>query len=110
MFKHMMHLPASFFDRTTSGETLSKITYNVEQVANACTDAVTVLVRESCTAVASPLCQDCRFPLESGYGPPAHRCLRHRHHDADHGRIHEQLLPGPDDSNHVYDGPIAPDF
>ncbi len=52
MFKHMMNLPASFFDKTTSGETLSKITYNVEQVANACTDAVTVLVRESCTAVA----------------------------------------------------------
>jgi len=52
MFKHMMKLPVCFFDRTTSGETLSKITYNVEQVANACTDAVTVLVRESCTAVA----------------------------------------------------------
>tara|TARA_R110002110_G_scaffold404606_1_gene623205 strand:- start:245832 stop:247628 length:1797 start_codon:yes stop_codon:yes gene_type:complete len=52
MFKHMINLPASFFDRTTSGETLSKITYNVEQVANACTDAITVLVRESCTALA----------------------------------------------------------
>lgn len=52
MFSHLMRLPTRFYDKTTSGELLSKITYNVEQVADACSDAITVLVRESCTAIA----------------------------------------------------------
>lgn len=52
MFKHLLKLPTAYYDRITSGEMLSKITYNVEQVANACTDAITVMVRESCTAIA----------------------------------------------------------
>lgn len=51
MFEHMMKLPTSYFDHTSSGEILSKITYNVEQVADASSDALTVLVRESCTAI-----------------------------------------------------------
>lgn len=52
MFKHLLRLPTRHYDKTTSGEMLSKITYNVEQVADACSDAITVLVRESCTAIA----------------------------------------------------------
>lgn len=51
MFKHLLKLPTAYFDRTTSGEILSKIIYNVEQVADASSDALTVLVRETCTAV-----------------------------------------------------------
>lgn len=51
MFSHLLRLPTSYYDRTTSGEILSKITYNVEQVADASSDALTVLVRESCTAI-----------------------------------------------------------
>ncbi len=51
MFQHMMKLPTSYYDHTSSGEILSKIIYNVEQVADASSDALTVLVRESCTAL-----------------------------------------------------------
>lgn len=51
MFKHLLRLRTTYFDNTSSGETLSKITYDVEQVANASTDAITVLVRETCTAI-----------------------------------------------------------
>lgn len=51
MFQHMMKLPTSYYDHTSSGEILSKIIYNVEQVADASSDALTVMVRESCTAV-----------------------------------------------------------
>lgn len=51
MFAHMMKLPTSYFDHTSGGEVLSKLTYNVEQVADASSDALTVMVRESCTAL-----------------------------------------------------------
>ncbi len=51
MFQHLMKLPTSYYDHTSSGEILSKIIYNVEQVADASSDALTVLVRESCTAL-----------------------------------------------------------
>ncbi|MGD9591173.1 MAG: lipid A export permease/ATP-binding protein MsbA [Candidatus Berkiella sp.] len=52
MFTHLLKLPTSYYDRTTSGEILSKITYNVEQVANASSDALTTMVRESFTVIA----------------------------------------------------------
>lgn len=51
MFKHLLRLPSSYYDRTTTGEILSKIIYNVEQVADASSDALTVLIRETCTAL-----------------------------------------------------------
>ena len=51
MFRHLLSLPAVFFDRNSSGELLSRITYNVEQVANASSDALTVMVREGCTTI-----------------------------------------------------------
>lgn len=43
----LLRLPATFYDRTTSGQLLSAIIYNVEQVANASTDALITLVQES---------------------------------------------------------------
>lgn len=51
MFEHLLKLPTAYFDHSSSGEILSKITFNVEQVANASSDAFTVLLRESCTAL-----------------------------------------------------------
>lgn len=51
MFQQLLKLPSSYYDRNTSGEILSKITYNVEQVADACSDALTVLIREFCTVL-----------------------------------------------------------
>lgn len=51
MFEHLLKLPTAYYDHITSGEILAKITYNVEQVADASSDALTTLVRESCTAL-----------------------------------------------------------
>lgn len=51
MFAHLLRLPTSYYDKVSSGELLSKLTYNVEQVADASSDAFSVLVRESFTAL-----------------------------------------------------------
>ncbi len=48
IFAHLMKLPARFYDNTTSGQLLSTIIYNVDQVAKASTDAVVTVVQESC--------------------------------------------------------------
>lgn len=52
IFRHLLRLPVSFFDTTPSGTLVSKLIYDVEQVANAATTAVTVLVRDSLTVIA----------------------------------------------------------
>ena len=51
MFDHMLWLPVGFYDETPSGQLLSKLIYDVEQVANAATNAVTVLIRDSLTVL-----------------------------------------------------------
>lgn len=51
MFSHLLKLPASYFDAHPSGEILSRITYDVEQVANASTEAIEVVVREIFTTL-----------------------------------------------------------
>lgn len=48
LFAHYMKLPASYLDNSVSGQLLSKLIYNVEQVAKASTDAVVTVVQESC--------------------------------------------------------------
>lgn len=48
IFAHLMKLPARFYDNTTSGQLLSTIIYNVDQVAKASTDAVVTVVQETC--------------------------------------------------------------
>lgn len=48
MFNHLLHLPASFYDKATSGQLLSALLYNTEQVAKASTDALVTVVQESC--------------------------------------------------------------
>lgn len=49
MFNHLLHLPTRFYDHTTSGKLLAKLTYDVEQVAQASTHAITILVRDTLT-------------------------------------------------------------
>jgi len=51
MFGRLLVLPASFYDKSTSGQLMSKLLYDVEQVANATTDAVLTLIRDSLTIV-----------------------------------------------------------
>ncbi len=52
LFAHLLRLPASFFDRGSSGQIVARFTYHTEQVAQATTDAVVVLVRDSLTVLA----------------------------------------------------------
>jgi subfamily B ATP-binding cassette protein MsbA len=48
VFSHMLHLPADFYDEATSGQMLSKIIYDVEQVAQVSADALTDFVQNVC--------------------------------------------------------------
>lgn len=48
LFHHFLHLPTAFYDKNSSGELLSVIVYDVEQVAKASTDALVTVVQETC--------------------------------------------------------------
>jgi subfamily B ATP-binding cassette protein MsbA len=49
IFDRYVNLPIAYFDQSASGQLLSKLTYNTEQVATATTDSVTVFIRDSLT-------------------------------------------------------------
>ncbi len=51
IFNHLLRLPAKFFDEHSSGQLLSLITYNTEQVAEAATYAFITLIQEGCLFV-----------------------------------------------------------
>ncbi len=51
MFERLITLPASFYDQSTPGQLMSKLLYDVEQVANAVTDAIIVVIRDTITIV-----------------------------------------------------------
>jgi subfamily B ATP-binding cassette protein MsbA len=46
VFNHLLKLPASFYDRQTSGQLLSLLVYNVEQVSEASTFALLTVFQE----------------------------------------------------------------
>ena len=51
MFSKLVHTPTSVYDSSSSGELLSKVTYDTEQVAEAATKAITVIVRDGLTVL-----------------------------------------------------------
>ncbi len=51
VFDRLIALPSRFFDENASGRLVSKLTFNVEQVAEATTNAVTITLREGLTIV-----------------------------------------------------------
>lgn len=51
MFDKLLRLPVSEFDATSSGQLLSKITYNAEQVRAASTQSITILVRDTAAVI-----------------------------------------------------------
>ncbi|MGV6859706.1 MAG: lipid A export permease/ATP-binding protein MsbA [bacterium] len=51
MFHHYLSMPTTFFDNAARGELISRITYNTEQVAEAATNSITVLIRDSLTVI-----------------------------------------------------------
>jgi len=52
LFAHLLRLPARFFDGAATGKLVARFTYHTEQVAQATTDAVVVLIRDSLTVAA----------------------------------------------------------
>ncbi len=51
LFDHILRLPTAFYDRSASGQLITRLTYHVEQVAQSSTSAVTTLVRDGLTVV-----------------------------------------------------------
>ena len=47
VFDHLQYLPLAFFQRHNSGELISKITYDAEQVSQALSNVVIVCIRET---------------------------------------------------------------
>ena len=52
LFNKMLVAPSSYYDKHSNGVLISKITYNVEQVAGAATKALKIIVREGLTVIA----------------------------------------------------------
>jgi subfamily B ATP-binding cassette protein MsbA len=51
VFSHIVHLPGDYYDEATSGQMLSKILYDVEQVAQVSADALTDFVQNTCLVI-----------------------------------------------------------
>ncbi|MDI9819384.1 MULTISPECIES: lipid A export permease/ATP-binding protein MsbA [unclassified Legionella] len=51
VFAHIIKLPADYYDEATSGQLLSKILYDVEQVAQVSADALTDFVQNTCLVI-----------------------------------------------------------
>ena len=49
LFRHYLDLPCGYYDRVSSADLLSKLTYNTELVAQAATESITVIVRDTLT-------------------------------------------------------------
>jgi len=52
LFSHMVYLPGEYFDRNDSGQLMSIITFNVNNVTTASTEALKTLIREGTTVIA----------------------------------------------------------
>lgn len=51
VFQHILCLPADYYDEASSGQFLSKILYDVEQVAQVSADALTDFVQNTCLII-----------------------------------------------------------
>jgi subfamily B ATP-binding cassette protein MsbA len=52
VFGHYLGLPARYFDRGSSGLLISRLTYNTEQVAEAISNAIVILLRDTIGIIA----------------------------------------------------------
>jgi subfamily B ATP-binding cassette protein MsbA len=52
LFSQLILLPISFYDKTNTGDLLSKITYDANQVSNAASNALVKIFREGATVVS----------------------------------------------------------
>lgn len=51
VFEHIIRLPADYYDQATSGQLLSKILYDVEQIARVSADALADFVQNVCLVI-----------------------------------------------------------
>lgn len=51
VFAHALHLPASYFDKNSSSQVVSRLLYDVEQVAQVSADALTDFVQNVCLVI-----------------------------------------------------------
>lgn len=52
MFEKLILLPNKYYDNTSTGETISRFTYDVEQLAMASTTAITILIKDTLMLVS----------------------------------------------------------
>ncbi len=52
IFDHLLALPSSYYDTTSSGTLVSRMVYDVEQVGDASSNVVTILIQETITIAA----------------------------------------------------------
>ena len=53
VFRRILMLPVSYFDRQSAAALLSRLTYNTEQIGTATTDSIIIAVRSALTIIAS---------------------------------------------------------
>jgi subfamily B ATP-binding cassette protein MsbA len=51
LFRQYLYFPAKYYDRESSGAMLSRLTFNIEQVAEATTNSTGALIRDSLTII-----------------------------------------------------------
>lgn len=51
LFEQLLHVPIRYFDNNPSGQLLAKLTFHVEQISAASTQALTVLVQDTLTII-----------------------------------------------------------
>jgi len=51
VFAKYLTLPTAFYDEASSGELISRITFNSQKVANAASSSLTVIVRDTLTSI-----------------------------------------------------------
>lgn len=51
LFAHYLRLPVRFYEQAATGDLLSRLTLNIERVAEATTNSVTVLIRDTLTII-----------------------------------------------------------
>ncbi|MFP5358335.1 MAG: lipid A export permease/ATP-binding protein MsbA [Gammaproteobacteria bacterium] len=52
LFNHLLTLPTRFYDRISSGQLIARLTYHVEQVADAVTGVLTTVLKDGLTVIA----------------------------------------------------------
>jgi subfamily B ATP-binding cassette protein MsbA len=53
VFRHILQLPVGYFDRSSAAVLLSRLTYNSEQIGQATTDSINLVVRTTLTILGS---------------------------------------------------------